>query len=97
MQMGIHGPHIVHLLIILPESYSLSNSFATEGNTFTFYLSTTSVNNGTTLYYDIVAGGFGKYTNCGRFLSITIDNEFIHKLLIFIIVPVSIFAKNDGI
>ena len=30
------------------------------------------------------------------FLSITIDNEFIHKLLIFIVVPVSIFALYAG-
>ena len=30
------------------------------------------------------------------FLSITIDNELIHKLLIFIVVPVSIFALYAG-
>ena len=30
------------------------------------------------------------------FLSITIDNELIHKLLIFIVVPVSIFALYTG-
>ena len=30
------------------------------------------------------------------FLSITIDNEFIHKLLIFIVIPVSIFALYAG-
>ena len=30
------------------------------------------------------------------FLSITIDNEFIHKLLIFIVVPISIFALYAG-
>ena len=30
------------------------------------------------------------------FLSITIDNEFFHKLLIFIVVPISIFALYAG-
>jgi len=30
------------------------------------------------------------------FLSITIDNEFIHKLLIFFVVPLSIFALHLG-
>ena len=30
------------------------------------------------------------------FLSISIDNEFIHKILIFIVVPVSIFALYLG-
>ena len=82
--------------IILPESYSLSNStFATEGNTFTFYLSTTSVNNGTTLYYDIVAGDSGNTPTAADFEGITslTGNSFSTTNDL---TSITLYPKNDG-
>ena len=58
--------------LILPESYSLSHSGnATEGSTYAFTLTTSNVNNGTTLYYDIVAGDSGNTPTATDFEGIT--------------------------
>ena len=58
--------------LLLPESYSLSHSGnATEGNTYAFTLATSNVTNGSTLYYDIVAGDSGNTPTAADFEGIT--------------------------
>ena len=54
------------------ESYALSHSGnATEGNTYAFTLATSNVTNGSTLYYDIVAGDSGNTPTAADFEGIT--------------------------
>ena len=82
--------------LILPESYSLSGySNATEGSISYFFLSTSNVNNGTTLYYDIVAGDSGNTPTAADFEGITslTGNSFTTTNNFTFII---LYPKNDG-